>query len=40
MYKYISALKKMTIKGFRDFIYENYYRQIGFPKKTFNETSA
>ena len=23
----------MTIKELRDFIYENYYRQIGFSKK-------
>ena len=27
----------MIIKEFRYFIYENYYRRIGFPK--FNETS-
>ena len=26
------AIKRMTIKKPRDFIYENYYRRIGFPE--------
>ena len=29
----ISAIKKMTIKELRDFIYENYYRRIVFTKE-------
>ena len=28
----LSAIGKMTIKDLRDFIYENYYRPIEFPK--------
>ena len=28
-----SAIKKMTVNEFRDFIFENYYKQIGFVKK-------
>ena len=35
MYKLniFSAIKKMTIKKLRNFINENYYRRIGFPKE-------
>ena len=29
----LSALKKITIKELRDFIFENYYRRIEFRKK-------
>ena len=25
---------KRIIKGLKDFVFENYYRQIGFPKDT------
>ena len=28
----LSAIKKMTIKELRNFIFENYYREIGFIK--------
>ena len=28
-----SAIKKMTIKELKDFIFENYYRRIRFPKE-------
>ena len=31
--KYCQYYKKMTIKELKDFIYENIYRQIGFPKE-------
>ena len=34
----VSATKKMTIKEPKDFIYENYYRQIGFPKESSNHS--
>ena len=27
-----SAIKKIKIKELKDFIFENYYEQIGFPK--------
>ena len=27
------VMKRMTIKELRDFIYENCYRRIGFPKE-------
>ena len=27
-----SATKKIKIKELKDFIFENYYEQIGFPK--------
>ena len=33
----LSPVKRMIIKELRYFIYENYYKRIGFPK--FNETS-
>ena len=35
MYKFsiLSAIKKKTIKKLRDFMHENYYRRIGFPKE-------
>ena len=29
----LSAMKKMTIKELKNFIYENDYRQIGFTKE-------
>ena len=29
----VSAIKKLSIKELRDFIYENYYSQIGFTKE-------
>ena len=29
----LSATKKITIKEMKDFIFENYYRRIGFPKE-------
>ena len=29
----LSAVKVMTIKEFKDVIFVNYYRGIGFPKK-------
>ena len=29
----LSAIKKMTIKEFKDFLFENFYRQIGFTKE-------
>ena len=29
----VSAMKKIKIKELRDFTYENYCRQIGFPNK-------
>ena len=29
----LSSIKKMTIKELKDFIFENYYRRIGFPKE-------
>ena len=28
-----STIKKMLVNGFRDFIFENYYTQIGFSKE-------
>ena len=28
---FVSAIKKMTIKELKNFIYENYDRRIGFP---------
>ena len=28
-----SLLKKMTVNELRDFVFENYYRQIGFSKE-------
>ena len=28
-----SAIKKMTVNELRDFIFENYYRRIGFSKE-------
>ena len=38
-----SAIKKLTIKELRDFIFENYYKRIGFSEKKkqllFNEAS-
>ena len=36
MYKLniVSAIRKMAIKGRRDFLYENYYSKIGFTKET------
>ena len=36
MYKLtiLSTLKQMTIKELKDFIYENYYRRIGFPNES------
>ena len=27
-----SAVKKMSVNEFRDFIFENYYKRIGFSK--------
>ena len=27
------AIKKMSVNGIRDFIFENYYKQNGFSKK-------
>ena len=30
-----SAIKKMTIKELKDFIYENYYRKLDFLKKSY-----
>ena len=30
----VSAITKMTVNEFRDFIFENYYKQIGLLKKT------
>ena len=29
----LSAIKKLTIKEFKDFLFENFYRQIGFTKE-------
>ena len=28
-----NAIKKMSVNELRDFIFENYYRQIGFSKE-------
>ena len=28
-----SLLKKMTVNELKDFVFENYYRQIGFSKE-------
>ena len=28
------AIKKMSLNEIRDFIFENYYKQIGFSRKT------
>ena len=28
-----SPIKKMSVNEIRDFIFENYYKQIGFSKK-------
>ena len=32
-FEYTQRYKKMTIKELKDFIFENYYRQIGFTKE-------
>ena len=29
-----SAIKKMTVNGLREFIFENYYNRIGFVKES------
>ena len=29
-----NAIKKMTVNKVRDFIFENYYKRIGFSKKS------
>ena len=29
----IKAIKKMSVNHLRDFIFENYYKQIGFSKE-------
>ena len=29
----VSAIKKMTMKELRDFIFKNYYKQIGFTEE-------
>ena len=29
----VSAIKKIIIKNLKDFIYENYYRQVGLPQE-------
>ena len=29
----VSAITKMTVNEFRDFIFENYYKRIGFVKE-------
>ena len=30
----IKAIKKMSVNDIRDFIFENYYKRIGFLRKT------
>ena len=34
------AIKKMSINEIKDFIFENYYKRIGFSKESSNETFA
>ena len=32
--KILSTIKKMTVKELRHFIFENYYKRVGFIKKS------